>query len=123
MIGPSSGPAASARVLAPWSRLVSTLVTGILIPALMLISIKVVIPVLLLVLVMLLAVVSPLLRGGPALVGSLFLLLGVKAVVGGEGVVEVVVVALVGAGVGLLLPGVELQRAVPHSVTAVDQQT
>lgn len=116
MIGPSSAPA---RRLAPWSRLVSILVTIILILALLRLSVLVVIPVLLLV-----VVVPPLLRGGPALVGCLVLFLGVKVVVGGEGVVvEVVVVALVGAGVRLLLPGVQLQRAVPHPVTTVDQQT
>ncbi len=123
MVGPSSGPAASAGILASWSRLVSILVTIILTLALMLLSILVVILVLLLVLVMVLKVASLLLRGRPALVGSLVLFLGVKVVVGGEGVVEVVVVALVGAGVGLLLPGVQLQGAVPHSVTTVDQQT
>lgn len=123
MIGPSSGPAVSARILAFWSRLVSIMVTIILILALMRLSILVVILVLLLVLVMLLVVVSPLLRGRPALVGCLVPFLGVQVVVRGEGVVEVVVIALVGAGVCLLLAGVQLQRAVPHSVTTVDQQT
>lgn len=118
MIGPSSGLAACACILASWSRLVSMLVTIILILALILFFI---ILVLLLVLILLQVVVPPLLRSRPALVGFLVLFLGVKVVVGGEGVVEVVVVALVGAGVGLLLPGVQLQRAVPHSITAVDQ--
>lgn len=64
-----------------------------------------------------LVAVLPLLLGRPAPVGTLVLLLGVK------GVVELVVIAPVGAGVCLLLPGVQLQRAVPHAVTAVDQQT
>lgn len=102
MIGPPSGAAASR------SRLV---------------TIMVFILVLLLVPVMLLVVAALLLRGGPALVEPLVLLLRVEAVIGREGVVQVVVVALVGAGVGLLLAGVQLQRAVPHAVTGVDQQT
>lgn len=119
MIGPPLGPAPSARVLPSRSRLVPILVPTILILPLLLVLILA----LLLVLVVLLVVAPPLLRGGPALVGSLVLLLGVKVVaVGGEGVVQVVVEALVGAGVRLLLAGVELQRAVPHSITAVDQE-
>lgn len=75
------------------------------------------------ILVLLLVVAALLLQGGPALVGPLILFLGVEAVIGREAVVQVVVVALVGAGVGLLLAGVQLQRAVPHAVTGVDQQT
>lgn len=74
-------------------------------------------------LVLSLVAVAPLLWGGPALVGSLVLFLTVEAVVGGEGVVEVVVVAPVGAGVRPPLLGAQLQRAVPHSVAGVDQQT
>ena len=123
MIGPSSGPAAPARVPASRSRLVSMLLIIILVLALMLLSLQVLVLILLLVLDVLLVVVPPLFRGRPALVGSLVLLLRVKVVVGGERVVEVVVVALVGAGVRLLLPGVQLQSAVPHAVTTVDQQT
>lgn len=118
MIGPSLGPAASARILASWSRLVSIVLSIILPLALMLLFLLPLILVLLL-----LVMASPLLRGGPALVGSLILLLGAKVIIGGEGVVEVVVVPLVRAGVCLLLAGVQLQRAVPHSVTTVDQQT
>lgn len=118
MIGPSLGPAASARVLAPRSRLVSIVFSIILVLAPTLLFLLPLILVLLL-----LVMVPPLLRGGPALVGCLILLLGVKVIIGGEGVVELVVVPLVGAGVRLLLAGVQLQRAVPHSVTTVDQQT
>lgn len=118
MIGPSLRPAASARSLASWSRLVSIVVFIMLTCTLTLLLLLPLIPVLLL-----LEVVSPLLWGRPALVGSLFLLLGVTVIIGGEGVVEVVVVPSVGAGVRLLLAGAQFQRAVPHSVTTVDQQT
>lgn len=118
MIGPSSGSLTSGRVLTCWTRLVSILVTIILILALILLSLLFLILVLLLV-----AVAPPLLGGRPALIGSLVLLLGVNLVVGGEAVVQVVVIALVGAGVCLLLPSFELQCAVPHAVAHIDQQT
>lgn len=45
-----------------------------------------------------------------------------EAVIHGEGV-DVHVVALVGALVEGLLPGADLQRAVPHPVAKVDEQT
>lgn len=77
----------------------------------------------LLVLVVLLVLVSPLFWCRPALVRCFSLVLRIKVVVRGEGVVQVIVIASVGAGVDLLLAGVQLQCAVPHSVTAVDQQT
>lgn len=111
-VGPSSGPAASGRVLDSGSRLVPLLVPVILSLAL----------IWLLLLALVLVAVPALLRGGPALVGPLALLLGVKVVVRGEGVIQVVVVATVGAGMGLLLAGIQLQGAVPNAIAAIDQQ-
>lgn len=118
MVGVSPGPVASGWILACWSRLVAVLVTMVTVLVLGLVLALVLLSILVLVLVPLLVVVAPLLWGGPALVRLLLLV-----VVGSEAVVQVVVVALVGAGVCLLLPGVQLQRAVPHSVATVDQQT
>lgn len=56
--------------------------------------------------------------------GRVALALGGKgeAVVHGEGV-DVHVIALVGALVQGLLPGADLQRAVPHPIAKVDEQT
>lgn len=56
--------------------------------------------------------------------GRVALTLGGKgeAIIHGEGV-DIHVVALVGALVQGLLPGADLQRAVPHPVAKVDEQT
>lgn len=122
IIGPSLGPTACLHILASCSRLVSTLVPIIFILALLLLSALLVL-VLDLVLISLLVVVSSLLGCRPPLIRSLVLLLGVKVVTGGDGVIQVVVIALIGTGMCLLLPSIQLQRAVPHSITNVDQQT
>lgn len=61
------------------------------------------------------------LRGTPVRVA--LTLSGVReAIVHGEGV-HVHIVALVGALVEGLLPGADLQRAVPHPIAKVDEQT
>lgn len=99
-VGPSS--TVSACIQAPWSKLVPIIVPAIIILALMLPSILVTVLVLLLVLVVLLVIIAPLLWGRPALVGFLILFLGIKAVIRREGVIEVVIVALIGAGMCLL---------------------
>lgn len=89
VIGPSPG----SFILATWSRLVSILVTIIFI--LILLPLSVLILVFFLVLVMLLVVMFPLLRCRPSLIWPLLLLLGVKVIVRGEAVIQVVVIALV----------------------------
>lgn len=102
-VGPSS--TVSVCILAPWSKLIPTIVPVIIILAPMLPSILVSVLVLLLVLVvllMLLVIIAALFWGRPALVGFLILIPRIKAVIRREGAIEVVIVALIGAGMCLL---------------------
>lgn len=67
---------------------------------------------------------APLIGGRPALVGPLLLLPPMLLLLRVEEcIIELLVEALVGTGLGLLLEGLQLQSAVPYAVAAVDQKT
>lgn len=75
-------------------------------------------------LLLLLVDVAPLLRGRPALVGPLLFLLILLLLLRIEKrIIQLLLEALVGAGLSLLLEGLQLQCAVPYTVAAVDQKT